>query len=124
MPPPTAKKSRAARKIPTTKNNKRDEAEGDAIADAPEPAITAPAKKRGPRKTTTAGEAEAEGANASDAIADVDQPAANPADESNPVRAEQVFTHENDRSVIKDKRAGNKGGRKNAAKEKPGPKVW
>ena len=124
MPPPTAKKSSATRKNPTTKNNKRDEAEGDVIVDAPGPAITAPAKKRGPRKTAAATKAEAQSANANDEMEDVDQLAANPADEPNPVTAEQNSTHEADRSVIKDKRGGNKGGRKSEAKEKPGPQVW
>ena len=124
MPPPTAKKSRATRKNPTTKDNKRDEDEGDVIVDAPGPAITTPAKKRGPRKTAAARKAEAESANANDAMEDVDQPAPNPADESNPVTAEQNSIHEADRSVIKDKRGGNKPGRKNEAKEKPRPQVW
>lgn len=124
MPPPTAKKSSAARKNRTTKNTNRDEAEGDAVADAPEPAIIAPTTKRGPRKTAAARKAEAEGANANDEMEDADQAAATPADGSNPVPAEQDFTHETARSAIKDKRDGNKGGRKNKVKEKNGPKVW
>ena len=124
MPPPTAKKSSAARKNPTTKDNKRNKAEGDAIAAVPEPAITAPAKKRGPRKTAAAKKAEADGANANDEMEDVDQTIANSADESNPVTAEQDFPHETDRSVTKDKKISKKGGRKNAAKEKPELKVW
>ena len=124
MPPPTAKKSRAAHKNRTAKNNKTDEAESDAVADAPEPAITAPVKKRGPRKTAAARKAEAESANANDEMEGVDQAAANPADDSNPVTAEQDSTHQNAKSVIKTKKDGDKGGRKNEAKEKPGPKVW
>ena len=124
MPPPTAKKSRAARKISTTKKNKREEAEGDALADAPEPAITVLAKKRGPRNTAAARKAEAEDATANDEMEDVDQPDANPADEYNPLTAEQDFPHEPDRSVAKEKKNGNKGGRKNEAKEKPEHKVW
>ena len=123
MPPPTAKKSIAARKNRTNKNNKRDEAEVDAVADAPEPTITAPVKMRGPRKTAATRKAEAEGANTNDEMEDVDQAAVNPADDSNPGTAEQD-SHKNARSVIKDKKGGNKGGRKNEAKEKPGPKVW
>ena len=124
MPPPTAKKSRVARKTSKAKTNKREETEGDAIADAPEPAITVLAKKRGPRSTAAARKAEAEDATINDEMEDVDQPGANPADESNPVTAEQDFPHQPDRSVTKEKKNGNKGGRKNEAKQKPEHKVW
>lgn len=124
MPPPTAKQSSAARKNSTAKKNKKEEAEGDAIADAPEPAITVPVKKRGPRKTAAARKAETEDANANDETEDMDQPVANPADESTSVTAEQDFTHRIDRSVTKDKKGGNEGGKKNEAKDKAEPKVW
>ena len=122
-PPPKAKKSSTARRNRTTKNNKTDEAESDAVADAPEPAITTPVKKRGPRKTAAARKAEAETANANDEMESVDQAAASPADDSNPVTAERDSTHQNAKSVTKTKKDGNKGARKNEAKEKPGLKV-
>ncbi len=129
MPPPAAKKPSAARKNTMTKKNKREEAESSAITDASEPAITAPAKKRGPRKTAAAKKFKEEDADADDKMKDVDLPVANAADGSDPVTAEQDPTHKTeggdgpDRLVTKDKKDGKKGGRKNVAKEKPEPKV-
>ena len=129
MRPPAAKKPSAARKNMMTKKNKRKEDESDATTDAPEPVITAPAKKRGPRKTAAAKKAREEDADTNDEMKDVDQPVANAADGSPPVTAEQNPNHETeggdtpDRSVTKDKKDGNKGGRKIVAKEKPEPKV-
>ena len=126
VPPHAAKKPSAARKNTMTK---REKAESDAITDAPEPAITAPAKKRGTRKTAAAKTAKKEDADADDEMKDVDHPVANAADQSAPVTAGQDPNFEiqvgdgSDRSVIKDKKDGNKGGRKNVAKEKPEPKV-
>ena len=129
MPPPAARKPGTARKNTVIKNNMREEAEGDAVIDAPEPAITAPAKKIGSRKTGAAKKVKEEEANATDEMKNVDQPDANTADDSNPVTAEQDLNHETeggdgpDGSVTKDKQYGNKGGKKNVAKEKPEPKV-
>ena len=133
MPPPAAKKPSAARKNTVTEKNKKEQAEGDAITDAPGPAITAPTKKRGPRKTATAKTAKDEDADANDEMKDIDQPVANAADESDPVPAEHDPSHETeggdgpDGSVTKDKKGGNKGGnkggRKIVAKEKSEPKV-
>ena len=108
---------------------KREKAESDAITDAPKPAITAPAKKRGTRKTAAAKTAKKEDADADDEMKDMDHPVANATDQSAPVTAGQDPNFEievgdgSDRSVIKDKKDGNKGGRKNVAKEKPEPKV-
>lgn len=129
MPPHASKKPSAARKETMTKNNKRGEADSDAITDAPEPGITAPAKKRGPRKTAAAKKAQEEDADADDEMKDVHQSVANAADESAPVTAEQNHNHETedgnglDRLVTKDKKGGNKGGRKNIVKGNPEPKV-
>ena len=126
MPQHAAKKPSAARKAKMTKKEK---AESDAITDAPEPAITAPAKKRGPRKTATAKTAKKEDADADDEMKDVDNSVANAADEPAPVTAGQDPNLEievedgTDRSVAKDKKDGNKGGKKNVSKEKPEPKV-
>ena len=126
MPPHAVKKPAAARKNTRTK---REEAEGDAVTDAPETAITAPAKKRGPRKTAAAGKAKEEDADAGDEMKGVDHSVAKAADESVPVTAKQdpnlniEVGDASERSVTKDKKDGNKGGRKNVAKEKPEPKV-
>ena len=126
MPPHAAKKTSATRKNTMTK---KERAESGAITDAPEPAITAPAKKRGPRKTTVAKTAKKEDADADDEMKDVDHSVANAADESASVTAGQdpnldiEVEDSTDKSVAKDRKDGNKGGRKNVAKEKPEPKV-
>ena len=126
MPPHTVKKPAAARKNTRTK---REEAEGDAITDAPETAITAPAKQRGSRKTAAAGKAKEEDADAGDGMKGVDHSVANAAGEAVPVTAEQdpnlkiEVGDASDRSVIKDKKDGYRGGKKDVAKEKPEPKV-
>ena len=126
MPPHAAKKPSTARKNTMTKKEK---AESDAITDTPETAVTAPVKKRGTRKTAAAKTAKKEDTDADNEMKDVDHSIANAADESAPITAGQDPNFDievgdgSDGSVIRDKKDGNKGGRKSVAKEKPEPKV-